>query len=139
MAEKIVTLVITAMTAIYLYQARQFSFGSLLAPQAGFMPAILGAAALLLALLLLLRNRPRPETADAEPIDWYKFICIVSGGIFYLALFNVIGYYAASFIFLFYLFKINMPHTWKSPLIIAAVTSSIFYFIFKHYLAVALP
>lgn len=139
MAEKIITAFFLAVSIVYLYFAKQLTFGTLQSPRSGFLPMLAGMIAVIVALLLLWRQLRSKKTNALHPVDWTKFIFILIGVLFYITVFNIIGYFAATFIFLFYLFKIADTAGWLLPFILAASSSSIFYLVFKYYLAVTLP
>jgi len=139
MTEKIVTAFFLLTSIVYLCVANQLTFGTLQSPRSGFLPILAGVIAVLVSLLLLAKQVRSKQTATTKKIDWTKFSFILIGLLFYITLFNVIGYLTATFIFLLYLFKIADTTGWRLPLLLSAASSAIFYLLFKYYLAVTLP
>ena len=139
MTEKIITLLFLIGSIVYLCLAGQLTFGTFQSPRSGFMPMLAGIIALLVALVLMFNQLRTKKNTFQHNIDWTKFIFILIGLLFYITIFNVIGYFVATFIFLFYLFKISDTTGWVMPFTMAAGSSTVFYLLFKYYLAVPLP
>ncbi|MBP2631936.1 MAG: hypothetical protein H6Q70_2564 [Firmicutes bacterium] len=139
MTEKIVTSFFLLTSFGYLYLANQLTFGTLQSPRSGFLPILAGITAVLISLLLLAKQVRSKKPVTNNKIDWTKFSFILIGLLFYITLFNIIGYLAATFIFLLYLFKISDTTGWRLPLLLSAASSAFFYLLFKYYLAVTLP
>lgn len=139
MTEKLMTLFLLISSAAYLFHANKLGFGTLLNPMAGFVPTLAGVTAVLTALLLLYRQLRGQKAPVAETANWTKFIFISIGFLFYVAIFDRIGYFFATFIFLFYLFKVADTAGWRFPFLFSFGTSSLLYLLFKQYLGVTLP
>ncbi len=139
MAEKIVTLFFLLGTSGYLFFAQQYAFGSLSSPKSGFLPTLSGVFALLLSLVLFYKQITSNKKLTFDRVNWTKFIFIIIGLLFYVSFLNIIGYFAATFIFLFYLFKVADTAGWLMPLLVSFSSSAIFYLIFANYLSVTLP
>jgi len=139
MAEKIITLFFLLGSIVYLFFAQQFTFGTLGSPKSGFLPSLAGITALLLSLTLLYKQLRSNQTSVLDKVNWTKFIFIIIGLLFYITFLNMIGYFAATFILLFYLFKVADTAGWRMPLLISFSSATIFYFIFANYLSVTLP
>jgi len=93
----------------------------------------------LVALALMFTQLRLKKAPPQKTVDWTKFIFILIGLLFYITLFNILGYFTATFIFLFYFFKIADTPGWLFPCMMAVGSSTVFYLLFKDYLAVALP
>lgn len=139
MTEKIVTCFFLLGSSVYLYFAGQLTFGTLASPRSGFLPILVGITATVVSLFLAFRQFQTKESAASSHVDLTKFTFILIGLIFYITVFNIIGYLSATCILLFYLFKIADMAGWFLPFTLAAASSSAFYFLFKYYLAVTLP
>jgi putative tricarboxylic transport membrane protein len=139
MAEKIMTLFFLLGSIFYLFFAQQFTFGTLESPKSGFLPTLSGITALLLSLILLYKQFRSNKSPMQDKVNWTKFIFIIIGLLFYISVLNIIGYFAATFIFLFYLFKVADTSGWLMPLLVSLSSSAIFYIIFANYLSVTLP
>lgn len=139
MPEKILTFFFLLISSSYLYFAKQLTFGNLQSPRSGFLPILVGIAAIIISCFLLFKQRDKKQSTTENSVDWTKFIFILIGFIFYITLFHIIGYFFTTFIVLFYLFKIADMSGWILPLSVAFGSSASFYLLFKYYLAVALP
>lgn len=139
MAEKIVTLFFLLGSMVYLYFAQQFTFGTLGSPKSGFLPNLAGMTAILLSLVLLYKHFKSRKASAQEKVHWTKFIFIFIGLLFYISFLKILGYFAATFMLLFYLFKVADTVGWLVPLVVSFSSSAIFYFIFTNYLSVILP
>jgi putative tricarboxylic transport membrane protein len=139
MAEKIITLFFLLGSIVYLSVAQQFTFGTLGSPKSGFLPSLSGTIALLLSLTLLYKQLRSSKSSVQDKVNWIKFIFIIIGLLFYISFLNSIGYFAATFIFLFYLFKVADTAGWLMPLLVSFSSAAIFYLIFANYLSVTLP
>lgn len=118
---------------------QDLTFGSLDSPKSGFLPLLVAILAILVAFVLIFKKRHAKEITDQPHVDWTKFIFIIIGLVFYITLFNIIGYFVATFIFLFYFFKIADTTGWPLPALLAATSATIFILIFKYYLTIPLP
>lgn len=139
MTEKIITLSMLSGSIAYLFFAQQLTFGTLQLPKSGFLPTLAGIIGIIVAMILFCKELYSKEIQVYAKVDWTKFIFIIIGLLFYILLFNVIGYFASTFIFLFYLFKIADTTGWIIPFVMALTSSTLFHLIFKSYLAVTLP
>jgi len=139
MTEKIITLFLLLGSIAYLFFAQQLTFGIPMSPKSGFLPILAGFTAVAIALLLVVNQWHTKKALILKSVDWTKFIFVIIGLLFYITLFNIIGYFAATFILLFYLFKVADTTGWVVPFMGAASSSTVFFLIFKYYLAVTLP
>ena len=140
MAERIVILCFLLGSSIYLFGAQQLTFGTIDSPKSGFLPNLAGLVSIVLAVVLLIINRQSlRKPVKPDMVDWTKFLFVIIGLIAYITVLNIIGYLAAAFIFLLYLFKVADTGGWLLPIAMAGSSSIIFYLIFGHYLAVTLP
>lgn len=139
MTERLITLSLLCGSSIYLFFAHQLTFGTLQLPKSDFVPTLAGSTAVFLALLLIGSQFQAKSTTTQKEVNWTKVIFFIIGLLFYIILFNIVGYFAATFIFLFYWFKIADTKGWILPFIMALASSTVFYLIFKYYLAVTLP
>lgn len=118
---------------------QDLTFGTLDSPKSGFLPLLVAILAIIVAFVLIFKKRHAKKITDQHHVDWTKFIFIIIGLLFYITIFNIIGYFVATFIFLVYFFKIADTTGWLRPVMLAATSASIFVVIFKYYLAVPLP
>ena len=139
MAERFVTLLIVLCSTIYLLEARSLTFGSLASPKSGFVPILAGTVTLSISLWLLAKQIFSSKRSTPERIDWTKFIFIIIGFLFYTMILDNIGYFPATGLLLFYLFKVPDTQGWIFPLVLASGCSLAFYLLFANYLAIPLP
>lgn len=139
MSEKIITLLFFLGSITYLSWAQELTFGTLGSPKSGFLPTLAGTISLLLSLALYCIPVQSKSTNEQEEVDWTKFIFIIIGLLFYILILKIIGYFAATFIFLFYLLKVSDTSGWIFPLLISFGSSVTFYLLFAYYLKVTLP
>lgn len=139
MAEKAITITLFLGSIVYLFEAHQLTFGNLQSPKSGFLPMLTGIIATLVAILIISNKFHTKKSTILSEVDWTRFIFLIIGLVFYIMIFNIAGYFSATFIFLFYFFKISDTRGWLLPFFMALLSSSIFYILFKYYLAVTLP
>lgn len=139
MTEKIITLLFFLGSITYLSWAQELTFGTLGSPKSGFLPTLAGIMAFLLSLALFCSPLQSKSNEKAEEVDWSKFIFIIIGLLFYILILKIVGYFAATFIFLFYLLKVADTSGWFFPLLISFGSSATFYLLFAYYLKVTLP
>ena len=92
-----------------------------------------------MSLTLFYSELQSKKTRRKEIVDWTKFLFIIIGLLFYIIILKIIGYFAATVIFLFYLLKVADTSGWIVPLLISFGTSVAFYLLFVYYLKVTLP
>lgn len=97
MAEKLIATFFLGFSLIYTHTALGMSFGSFLAPKAGFLPVIAGCAAVCLALILLIGVLFQKEISNS--MNWSKLVFVVIGIFVFILLLKYAGYMAAVFIF----------------------------------------
>ena len=139
MTEKIMTLFFLLGSIVYLLGAHQLAFGTLGAPKSGFLPMLVGIVGVMLVLAVMIKQRQEKKVAQQDKADWTKFCFIIIGLLFYMIALNIIGYFATTFIFLFYLFKVMDTVGWIVPCMAAAGSSLVFHVIFARFLTVTLP
>lgn len=126
-------------STIYLFQAYGLTLGTLSAPKSGFLPVLSGLVAALLSLVLIMGQLKSKSCIKREKVDWTKFVFLILGLLFYVILLNIIGYFAATFLFLLYFLKVADTENWLAPLLIAAGSSAGLYLLFQKFLGVTLP
>jgi len=136
MLETRITGCFLVMSVIYTYNACSLSFGSVMAPKAGFLPVITGFLAVVLTLAqLMLCMRKRSEGC----IHLRKLVFIIIGIIVYVLLLKLVGYVFAVFISLLYLLKVTETEGWVFPCLFSAGTAVGFYVLFGILLGSNLP
>jgi putative tricarboxylic transport membrane protein len=139
MAEKIMAVLFLILSLSYLFFARDFSFGTLGAPKAGFLPTLAGIVATVLSLAIIFKQILLREEPEAEGTDLRKVIFVTLGLLCYAVILGIVGYLAATFVILLYLFKVTETVGWITPLCLSLGISLGSYLLFKQYLGVFLP
>jgi hypothetical protein len=104
----------------YLYAATGFSFGSLSSPKSGFLPQVVGTAAVILSLVNLagvLRNAGAGPTLSRTALVKIGLFSAVLG--LYLVLLRYAGFTAATFVALCLLLKVAETKGWLLPVLVA--------------------
>lgn len=131
MMENLITVFLFLLTLIYLYCTQSsLPFGTIQNPLSGFFPLIVGIFTLIVNSLLLSAKIFAKTKTLFTPIDWTKFIFIIIGVIFYVTIFDFLGYFLSTFILLFYLFKIIDSNTGLLRSFTLSSSSSIFFYFF---------
>ncbi len=119
MTEKLIATFFLVLSVIYTYDACSLSFGSFMAPKAGFMPVIAGSIAIMVAFVLTISalfQKGCKETRNAkDDINWRKLIFVIIGILVYIILLRLIGYMGATFISLLYFLKVTETAGWVYP------------------------
>ena len=114
-------------------------------PQAGFMPFLAGLLLGILAIVDLAQGllhkweRDRPDRVIWAEIHWGKLLFTLSALILYTALFSTLGFLIGTFFLLLFLYQMMERRSWTAVLIAAAVTTVLFYLVFKVGLDSQLP
>ena len=141
MGEKIVNGFLFALALVYLIYARDMPFGRMAAPRFGFVPHIVGWAAVFVSGGLLVQSLL--GKGDCRHVrlrtDWRGLVLIVACIIAYIFLLPYAGYMVSSSLVLLAVLKIGKVDGWTIPIIISALTPVVFYAIFKIALSVPLP
>ena len=137
MAEKLITLFFLGFSVIYTHDAFTLSFGSCMAPKAGFIPVIAGCISIALAFVLVINALW--QHGNRLNISWQKLIFIIIGIFVYILLLKLAGYIAAVFICLLYLLKVTETAGWGYPCLFSAGMAVSFYFVFAKLLGCNLP
>lgn len=141
MAERILIFFLLFFSTLYFYAARKLEFGTILKPMAGFLPSIAGFLAILLLVYLLIANITKKEYLTLPQIktNWTRFVFICVGLIFFTVIVHFLGYFIATFLLLFYLFKITGASGVFTPCLVSLASATFFYILFVVYLTVPLP
>jgi len=128
----------------YIYEAMQMPFMAGKAPGSGWMPLLLGILMAFLAVLLFISAIQTPASQD-RAVDWPKGrglvnnIGILVGLAISVALLQLVGYLVSTFVFLLGLLFLLGRYNWKFATGMAAICTTIFYWVFKIWLAIPLP
>lgn len=139
MVEKILTGFFLLVSVVYLLTSRGMAFGSMNSPKSGFLPAVVGVAATILALILFISVMVKGKKLEKIEINWEKLVMFLGGILAYIIFLNIIGYRMATFIVMFILLKVTKTKGWIIPLLVSAGVSFGFYYLFQVLLGVRLP
>jgi hypothetical protein len=124
-------------------EAGRLGFGSFSRPGPGFLPFLAGITLAVLALLALIQTAFAKPSGDAgagfKPGDLIR-IGTVTGVLFlYVLLWEVIGFLAATFVLLLFLFRCVEPLRWRTVFTASALTLAFTYILFSVLLGARLP
>lgn len=139
MLERIATCFFLGVSLFYLFFAQELSFGMIAAPKAGFLPILAGTAACVLTVAIWVSRKSKELTAGITGIYWRKLFFIILGLIFYIIFLQMVGYIAATVMFLFYLFKVTDTVGWLAPGVLSTTVAISFFIVFVKLLGVILP
>jgi putative tricarboxylic transport membrane protein len=116
-------------------------FGTVSAPAAAFFPAVLAALLAMTSLLALVSAlRSSDETAvEAERLRWKKIVLTVGSLLVFALLFEILGYLAATFLFIVFLLRAVEQKSWGLAVAVAFSASFFSYLIFSFLLGAPLP
>ncbi len=141
-AEVCFALLIAVLAAVYLFLSRSINPGTLLEPGPGFVPRVLGVAALLIALAAAWQARRSTDPPAEKPVDrgaWLRLAgFVVAIGLFIPAM-EFAGAPVAIFLLVLVLTKLIGSPGYQRPLLLATITAVISYLLFVLALDVPLP
>ncbi|GBG55667.1 hypothetical protein SPFL3102_03108 [Sporomusaceae bacterium FL31] len=139
MIEKAVACFFIAGSFIYLFFAKELSFGMIAAPKAGFLPILTGVTASVLIIAIMIRQLFGKQQMNFSEVNWRKFLLVSIGLIFYIIFLQVVGYIAATFIIMFYLLKVTDTVGWLKPGLLSTTVAVSFFIVFVKILGITLP
>lgn len=139
MIEKAVACFFMAGSFIYLFFAKELSFGVIAAPKAGFLPILTGLTASVLIIAIMIRQLFAKQQMNFSEVNWRKFLLVSIGLIFYIIFLQVVGYIAATFIIMFYLLKVTDTVGWFKPGLLSTTVAVSFFIVFVKILGITLP
>jgi len=139
MIEKAVACFFMAGSFIYLFFAKELSFGMIAAPKAGFLPILAGLTASVLIIAVMIRQLFDKQQMNFSEVNWRKFLLVSIGLIFYIIFLQVVGYIAATFIIMFYLLKVTDTVGWLKPGLLSTTVAVSFFIVFVKILGITLP
>ena len=132
----------TAFCIIYTILSFQLEVGGFATPGPGFVPCFLGVVGILLSSILtvssfreeLEEEKEKTNKSSLIRLGLYVLACFA-----FLPLFSFLGSLLSVVILVFLLAKISGLKGWWRPIVLAVVTSSVFYWLFGAVLEVPLP
>jgi len=138
--EKVVSGIFLLFCLVYMYYAKDLSFGSIVKPKAGFLPIVAGTAGTVLALInfgkVMLK---KSETSKSDIRSWKRVGLFFAGLVVYLLILEYVGYLVSTILVMFYLLKVAGTKGWLVPALMAVGVGVGFHFIFDYALGVMLP
>jgi hypothetical protein len=122
----------------------RLGIGALDRPESGFMSLFTGSLLVLLGLFLTLSKAFwESEKKEAEKISGgtsqkarlYSILALI----LYASLLDLLGFLVATFLLLFFLFKILSPQKWLSPLFLSLMTVMLSYLLFHVWFRIDFP
>jgi putative tricarboxylic transport membrane protein len=139
----ITSTILMAFAGITLEEASRLPFGTLITPQAGFWPLILGVILAILSLVhfgkTVKRSSGKGSSFWAEPDSWKKIGLVVFSLVGFGFLFEPLGYLISVFLLIGFLLRIIKPLKWWLVFVVALLSSVLSYLIFGTLLSTPLP
>ena len=122
----------------------RLGFGTIDKPGSGFMSLLTGSLLVLLGLISMLSKVfEESEKKGSEEISGGKFhkarLYSILALILYASLLNLLGFLMATFLLLFFLFKILSPQKWFSHIFLSLITVILSYLLFHVWLRIDFP
>jgi len=140
--ESVFALLTAIFSGGYLFFSREIGFGSVNAPEAGFIPVILGAAGLVVSLLLFfgsLRAVAVKNIAAIPREGMRRFLACLAVSIAFIPVFAGLGTVVGIFLLVLSLAKILGASGWVRPIVLAAASAAVAQIVFVQLLEVPLP
>lgn len=129
--------------AMICWEARKLDMGRIVKPGPGFFPFWLGIALVIVALALIFQfRRGKPEESIPGPGKghrWEKILYTLGALLLYAFFLESLGYILATFLLLFFLFRVIDTQKWGVVVFGSILSSFITYALFKLWLQVQLP
>jgi len=131
------------LSGVVAIEAWRLGFGSFGRPGPGFVPFLAAAAMGGLAVVALAQSILERSAAAAERIfsrrEILRVLLMIAMLLAYVLLWNVLGFLAATFPLLLYLYRVVEPLRWRTAFIAAALTLLVAYLLFSTVLGARLP
>ena len=144
MLKTIPSLILIVIGSIFCMGALHLGMGQINAPGPGFVPFIAGVVLILFSLSVILfetKGKTGQETKSKPPIkEQIKVILFILVPLFaYTLVMDLLGFIAATFVMLLYLFKAPKNQSWRFAFGASLLTLAFTYFFFDYFLKVNLP
>lgn len=121
------SIILISFSLVFLLQAKGFSFGTLRAPEAGFLPIILGILLAILSLVFFgqsIRSKGEGRSPNRGEVQSWGKISIAVVTLFASALaFERLGYVLTSYFLVAFLLWTIGRHKWWVAVVVATLTS----------------
>lgn len=137
--EKVMSCLFLLFSLVYIFFARELSFGTVAAPKAGFLPMLAGITAAILSIVIISRQLLEKRAQKESPFSSRKLFFVLVGLVLYVILLGVIGYVFATLIITLYLLKVTDTAGWFCPCSVSLGLALGFYYVFEKFLGTNLP
>ena len=122
-------------------EAWRLGFGSFVRPGPGFVPFLAGAVMGGLAVIALIQSILERSAAERvfDGRELRRVLLMIVALIVYVLLWNFLGFVAATFLLLLFLYRVGEPLRWRTVFIAAALTLAATYLLFSTLLGARLP
>lgn len=141
-SNRIQALLWTAFGLYITYEGFLLKLGTARAPKPGFMIFWMGVVIVVLSALFFVETFtiPRREhKALWRDARWFRGLKLMVALFLYVAVFQVLGFILSTFLLLVFLFKGLEPQSWRTALLLSAVTVAICYLVFGVFLELQFP
>lgn len=141
MQDRIAGAIFLIFSAFVVVESVRLSLGDLRSPGPGFVPFFLGLLMIILSLLLFAVPEARPGVEDiSNGLERAKRVLYVFVALMiYLLAFKVIGFFIATFLLMFILFKLSGEKGYRRGIVISLVTMVVLYVFFYMWLKIPFP
>jgi putative tricarboxylic transport membrane protein len=126
------------------YGGSRLGFGAIDKPGSGFMSwmtggllILLGSGSIVSKFILGTETEPPEEAPDGK--FWRKRLYSILALVLYASFLDLLGFILATFLLLFFLFKILSPQKWFSPVLISLIAVILSYLLFHVWLRIDFP
>lgn len=123
-------------------EAWRLGFGSFVRPGPGFVPFLAGLLMGGLAVVALIQSILERSTAAERVFDGRQLrrvLLVIAALVVYVLLWSFLGFVAATFLLLLFLYRVAEPLRWRTVFIAAALTLTATYLLFSTLLGARLP
>ena len=124
------------------YEGFLLKLGTGRAPKPGFMIFWMGVVIVILSALFFLGTFTTPEREHKAlwwRVRWFRGAKLMAALFLYVAVFQFLGFILSTFLLLVYMFKGLEPQSWRTALLLSAVTVAICYLVFGVFLELQFP
>ena len=125
-----------------MYEGYLLKLGTGRAPKPGFMIFWVGVVVVVLSALFFIGTFTTPAQecrALWRGVRWFRGAKLMAALFLYVAVFQALGFILSTFLLLLYLFKGLEPQSWRTALLLSAVTVAICYLVFGVFLELQFP
>jgi putative tricarboxylic transport membrane protein len=143
--DRIFTFIWIALGIFQCAEAISLGLGGIMEPGPGFMPFVMGALMIVLAIALFLessfatRKTPSRKISLWSDVYWKRVIYVAVLMLAYALLLSKLGFLLDTFLMMVFLLKSGDPIKWPTAIFVGALTAGISYVLFGIWLKVPFP